>query len=1511
MLGSAVAATAAERRYYFDNTADSNVGLVQHTVNGFFQDRAGFIWIATQGGLHKYDGYRIRVYEHAADDPDSLPSGFITAIAQDAGEGLWVGTRTAGIAKLDPATGKAQAFALPAAAPNSPWRNAIRALKFDPARGMWVVTEAGIELIDPATAQRRDIVAFGAPPRAGGDAAALALDVEGGLWAATDQGLWHVAPHADTGQRIAAEAIDIAHCVVVTRDAEIFATTAKGLFHVDAARNRADPVWPAAGGTSGRNAFDVVEDPQGKLWIAVPGEGLAVFDRIAMRSDWLREDRNVPGSLPEKFERHLFLDRSGLLWVGGINRGFATTDPLGVKFRLIVDSESNRPLSSTSNYVRALHEDALGRLWLAVEGAELKRFDPVHQTFDSFTDALLSAFGAGITAADLRLTSLAGTDDGRLWVATGRGVVVLDPAARNASRFVIPAPAGQSDWINSVRVLLPARDGTIWLGSSNAGLAHGRPGSEDWEFLRHHDGDAASLGDDFVVSLYEDRSRRLWIGTLAGLSVYDPRTHTLRNYRNSPSDPDSLSDDIVHSIREGGDGAIWIGTHNGLNRVESDPDGAIHFKRYLARDGLVNATIYSVLDDDRGNLWLGTNRGIQWFDREHNLFHAFTLHDGLQGMEYNTDAALRLGNGDLAFAGANGVNVFRPGSIRFTDFVPPIVITGMRVGDAAPTVLSRQTKSIDVPQTRRVLRFEFAALDYAEPERNRFAYQLIGFDKAWVEAGTRPDATYTNLPSGNYTFRVRSSNRDGVWNEERATLSVNITPPWWDSTPLRLLYAALAAGVIFVLWRSYRRRHAAELRHRNELQARDERFRMALWGSRDEFWDFDLGTQTLHRIGVDRSFGGRFEETMSDEAWLKERMHPDDVAMLLERRRAHLEGYVDAIETEHRIRDGNGDWAWRLSRGQIVERDADGKPLRLCGTARNVTQTRLAERQQRIAAEVLNSMNEAVGVTDLEFNFTSVNQAFERISGYSENEVVGRSIQLLHSPRQAADAYRHMRDDYVAHGHWHGEVWIRRKGGEDVLCWLEVGTVHDVAGRRTHYVSVMTDITERKRVEQDLRYLANYDPLTGLPNRSLFIERLVAAIDRATHEETRVAVLFLDLDHFKHVNDSMGHGCGDLLLRMVGERLRATLREHDTVARLGGDEFTILVEGLRTQAEAERVAQKIIDALATPLDVEGARELVVTPSIGISLFPDHARGPMNLLKFADTAMYQAKEQGRNTYAVYTQTMDVNARRWADMASALRRAIDNGELAVVYQPKLSLPKQRISGVEALLRWHSREFGEISPAQFIPLAEQIGLIVELGDYVLRTACAQLKAWRDMGLNGICMAVNISVLQLLRGELAARLRRILAEHAIEPGLVQLELTESMLMARAEQALNTLAELKGLGVSLAIDDFGTGYSSLSYLKRLPIDALKIDRSFVRDISTDPDDKAITATIIHMAHSLQKTVIAEGVETAEQFEYLRDQGCDEVQGNWLAAPLAADACTVLLRESAVRPGLKLVHTKT
>ena len=1506
LLVCAGSATAGERRYYFDAPAEAQRTLVQQTINGFYQDHAGFIWVATQGGLHRYDGYRVRAFDHRSDLADSLPSSFVSAITEDAAGALWIGTRNSGVARVDPLSGKARTFALADDAPGAVNRNTVIALKFDPARGLWIVSMAGIELLDIASGQRREIVAFPKPRHADDPFASLVRGDDGTLWAATPYGLWRIAPGTDTALRVAASALAEARSVVTAHDGRVFATTRDGLFRVDVAQDRAESVWPASPrpeGIPSSDTYDVVEDAQGRLWLAVLGTGLIVFDPATGQTERLREDRNVPGSLLEDSERRLFIDRSGLLWVGGINAGFVTTDPLGAKFRLISDSDPTH--ARAGNYVRSLFEDEGGKLWLAVAGADLKRYDPAQQSFATFTERMLEALDAGVRPSDLRMPALRSAGTNRMLIATGRGVVDFDAQAQRATRLAPQSlPPG---WADSTRAILHARDGSVWLGTSGDGLAHGTPGADGWEIFHHRELHNETLADDYVVAIEEDRAGRVWIATTGGLTLYEARAGRMRSFRNIPGDPTSLSDNIVHSIREAVDGSIWVGTHGGLNRVSFGADDEVRFTRFLDRDGLTNATIYSILDDASGNLWMGTNGGIQQYDRVHGLFRSFTMHDGLQGMEFNTGAAIRLANGDMAFGGTNGINVFNAEALRLSNFEPPVVITGLQVGEAPLAAIAPGAPSVAVDQAQRVLRFEFSALDYAQPGRNRYAYQLVGFDKAWVEAGARPDATYTNLPAGSYTFRVRSSNHDGVWNDRVTALDVTITPPWWASQPARLLYAAIAATLLYLAWHAMRRRRDDELRHHAELRERDERFRMALWGSGDEFWDLDMQTHEMHRIGADQTFGGGFEQSISDENWLRDMLHPEDVPLLVERRLAHIDGRTQFFESEHRVRGPDGEWLWRLSRGKIVEWDADGRPLRACGIARNVTQVHVAERQHRIAAEVLNSMNEAVFVTDLEHRFVSANHAFMRMAGYSETEIIGQSIDILQSARQSADVYQRMRDDYLNHGYWRGELWQRRKSGEEFLCWLEISTVRDSLGQRTHFVSVMSDITERKRNEQDLRYLANYDTLTGLPNRSLLIERLVAAIDRARRSDTRVAVLFLDLDHFKHVNDSMGHSSGDLVLRAVGERLRGCLGDSDIVARLGGDEFTLLIEGLRDIAGAEMVAQRVIAALSSPLDIEGARELVVTTSIGVSVFPDHARGPMSLLKFADTAMYQAKEQGRNTYAVYTEAMDIAARRWADTAAALRRAVENQELDVVYQPKLTLASGKIEGVEALLRWRSPELGEIPPSHFIPLAEQTGLIVELGNHVIRVACAQLKAWRDQGIDGVSIAINVSVLQLLRGELAGRLRRALAEHDLEPQLLELELTETMLMARAEQALNTLGELSAIGVSLAIDDFGTGYSSLSYLKRLPIDTLKIDASFVRDITSDPDDRAITATIIRMAQSLQLTVVAEGVETQEQFEYLRDHGCHQIQGHWLSRPLSAQACTEFLRNGGQR-ALKLAH---
>ena len=714
---------------------------------------------------------------------------------------------------------------------------------------------------------------------------------------------------------------------------------------------------------------------------------------------------------------------------------------------------------------------------------------------------------------------------------------------------------------------------------------------------------------------------------------------------------------------------------------------------------------------------------------------------------------------------------------------------------------------------------------------------------------------------------------------------------------MRVLYAVVA-GLLLLAWvLAWRSKRLEELHYQRQLQLREDRLRLALWGSGDEFWDWDMQAGMMYRMGAEPLRGGHREESISIDDWRNFAVHPEDLERVEQALAQHVAGETDHFESEHRLQNARGNWIWVISRGKIVERDAVGKPLRICGTARDIGELRAAERDRRIAAEVIRSMSEAVTVTDLNFQFVSVNAAFTRITGYSEEEVLGRDAALLNCRQHAPEIYAQVRQALTESGHWRGEMWQRRKDGEEFLSWVELNEVRDEHGERSHLIGVLTDITDRKRVEQELRYLANYDTLTGLPNRALLGERLGQAIVNARRGSHKIGVLFLDLDRFKHVNDSMGHAAGDRMLKAAGARLRQVVRERDTVARLGGDEFTVILEEILDAREAEDMAERLIEAFQAPLSLGGTQEVVISPSIGVSLYPDHGQVPTDLLKYADTAMYQAKDRGRNTWTMYHARMDALARDRARMMAALRRALERAEFSLVYQPKMAIGTGSITGVEALLRWHSAELGEIPPAVFIPLAEEIGLINDIGEFVLTTACADLKGFREAGLRGLSMAVNLSAAQLERPELTRRICEIMVEHDIAPDQLELELTESMVMANAEQSVRILGELKSIGVRLAIDDFGTGYSSLAYLKRLPIDTLKIDREFVGDVTIDPDDAAITATIITMAHSLQLNVVAEGVQTAEQLAFLHVQRCDEIQGHWLSMPLPAAVCCRFIAE--------------
>ena len=546
-----------------------------------------------------------------------------------------------------------------------------------------------------------------------------------------------------------------------------------------------------------------------------------------------------------------------------------------------------------------------------------------------------------------------------------------------------------------------------------------------------------------------------------------------------------------------------------------------------------------------------------------------------------------------------------------------------------------------------------------------------------------------------------------------------------------------------------------------------------------------------------------------------------------------------------------------------------------------------AEAELRLYATVFTNASEGMLITDAHSRIIASNPAFSRITGYSPAEVVGRSPVLLNSGRQDSGFYRRMWSTLASRGKWQGELWNRRRDGSIYPEWLSITAVPGEGEATCNYIGIFSDITERKEAEARILHLAHHDPLTNLPNRALLNDRLSQSLLQARRDGRGAAVLLLDLDRFKTINDTLGHERGDSLLLEICARCRRVLRDTDTLARLSGDEFVIVLPDAATADLAADTARRILDAIALPCRL-GEHELSITASIGIALFPRDGGDESTLLRNADAAMHRAKEAGRNAFEFYTEDMNTSSLGRLLLEHQLRGAAERGELLLHYQPKVSAADGRLGGFEALLRWQHPELGMVSPGQFIPLAEESGLIVPIGQWVLEEACRQQRAWLDAGFEVPPLAVNLSAHQLAQPDIVATVAAAIGRHHLAPGLIELELTETMLMRDVDRTIRTLVRLREMGVRLSIDDFGTGYSSLNYLRQFPVNALKIDRSFVGDIGSDGAEGKIAAAIVGMAHSLGLEAVAEGVETETQRAFLQMHGCHQLQGYLIARPAPA-----------------------
>lgn len=679
------------------------------------------------------------------------------------------------------------------------------------------------------------------------------------------------------------------------------------------------------------------------------------------------------------------------------------------------------------------------------------------------------------------------------------------------------------------------------------------------------------------------------------------------------------------------------------------------------------------------------------------------------------------------------------------------------------------------------------------------------------------------------------------------------------------------------------------------LHESEQRWSFALEGSGDGVWDWNIPANTMfYSSAYWQILGYLPDEANASVEDFDTRVHAEDKPGVLEDTVQLLRGDIPVFSREYRLRCKDDSYKWVLSRGKVVNRSADGQPERVIGTISDITSRKATEAELRLAAEVFERCAEAIVITDRENRILSVNRAFTEITGYTPEEVIGQNPSILSSGRQDSTFYQTMWSALQTSGHWRGEIWNRRKNGKVYPEWLSISLVREPSGQISRHIAIFSDISDSKQAAERLHYLSTHDALTGLANLAQLEDHLKEAVTKAQQQHGHLALISLSLNHLRQTNEHWGHVAGDQLLILSAEQLLQITPEGCTVSRQGGEQFHILLNGI-DMAVAQRIAQAAIDALAQ-LNLLDGNVLSINPCIGISLYPEHGQDAASLLESADVAMFHLVESGRHGIQFISPEMNAGALQHMTLENSLRQALEQEEFQIHFQPLFDLKNDRIVGAEALLRWKHPEMDMVSPTMFIELAEESGVIVPLGEWMMQRVCRQIRAWQAAGMRVVPISVNLSARQFSQPELPRQIENLLKENDINPFFMEIEITENTLTENLDDARQMIRRLKKRGIRVNVDDFGTGHSSLAYLKRFHIDKLKIDSSFIANLLDDADDSAIVRAMISMAHSMRLEVVAEGVETQKQLDFLKALNCDQAQGFFYSEALSASAFAKLLQ---------------
>ena len=1476
-------------------------GLSQDSVNALLIDQQGFLWIATYDGLNRYDGYRVEVITGKNDEFLNIS---VDSLFQDSKGNLWIGTEAKGVFKYNLETGEATKIAALPSKITPDFLQLTSQIMEDKQGNVWIFLDHAIVKysyqtlsistifeLDSESIKNNSFVRAGLVYESTLFIATadklLALDIVNGQTTTID----YLQSEARNGDRINSK-------YLLIDNNRLWIGTVEGLYSMPLEQTLAfvqgkGSLPSSAVNITSRNIWRIVKAQNGLFYVATD-KGLFSYEQHTSQLQHVLLPTDSREYLSTDVLKEIIIDHRQNLWLGTESDGALYWSPKTTIFTNIFNVRGGRVNKVLSNNeVWSLYNDGNDGLWVGTRNGlnyyNLNEGDS--QSFLTTTDEKAQYSSSYIA-------KIFADKDKNLWLLAGSSIVHFDAQTKLNLPLKVKNIQDQKLLTDQVYDMRMQPNGDI-LFFNNLGLYRYTVKDGEVHELETAKNAISMMSAIALLPPLADQPRTTLFSTIGQLWQIDDETNqfTLIHSLTAEQHRTQISADSTAIDRHG---ILWI-AYPGLGLVGLD-NQTKEQKYFFNRDNLLPTnSIYGLQLDELGNIWMSSHAGILKFNPDSQHLQKYGAAQGLRNLEFNQNTNVRLPNGKMVYGSPKGLTMFDPAKLR-ADIITSnhVRVTGIELSSR---LLPMPIKDLSGQHFKLTyedvgLKIHFSTLEYENQSSTRYGYTLSGASNIAFTETRVPEVMFPKLAPGNYTFSVVAFDTEtGAKSAESKITFVVGFAPWLSPLAFLSYFVAVVLLVVLFLWRKYKNDLTLRAAHLEVVESKNK-LTLALSASNSGIWEYQVREQLFFAPRMIGELGYTLQHEAVKFQWHLALIHEEDRTYYDNQWARFFNGEDSELDVTFRMRTVNGTWIWYRDLGSAVQSDNNGTPLLVTGTYTNVTDNLANQDNLRLFGQAFKHTHDWVLIYNSKQFPIASNDAFKSAFNLNSDTELGACLANLKDVQQANTAlFWNKLKALKVNQDWKGEDSIVFLDGTicDVLVHINVVASVQDENRVEYYLLILSDISEQKKAQEKLTRLANFDSLTGLPNRALLLDRVERGLEHANRHHKNMALFFIDLDKFKQVNDSLGHKAGDELLKIMSQRLTNKLRKEDTVARLGGDEFVIMLEDVSCVEAISTLVKEISSLIDLPILLSN-QTVSVSSSIGVAMYPGDGKTAEELLKNADIAMYHAKEQGRSNFQFFTAKMDAIVKERLVLENKLKRAHIQKRFLNYYQPIVNISTGEIEGFEILMRWPSKN-GMIPPFKFIPIAEELGLIEMMTLQAFERAMPLLKNLRENNFMGY-LSVNLSARHFENQSSIERIMLLLEQHEIPVTAIRFEITESALMRDYEKALEFMSQIQEKGFLIALDDFGTGFSSLKYLKEFPINVIKVDKSFVDDIGKNKNNEAIILTTLSMAEQLNMSCVAEGIETKEQMDFFRKHNCFHLQGYYFAKPVPEEELPELLKRS-------------